>query len=64
VRKLEEVGSALGTVANEPGMRDSEIAQITGDRRVHPSTAFRWMRASKQLQERVLSYLAFRGAPK
>jgi hypothetical protein len=64
VRKLEEIGSALETVANEPGMRDSEIAQIADDRGVHLSTAFRWMRASKQLQERVLSYLAFRWAPK
>jgi hypothetical protein len=64
VRKLEEVGTALETVANEPGMRDSEVAQIARDRRIHSSTVFRWLRQSKELEERFLRHLAFREAPK
>jgi hypothetical protein len=64
VRKLEEVGSALETVENVPGMRESEVAQIAQDRRIHPSTVFRWMRQSKELRERTLHYLAVRWASK
>jgi hypothetical protein len=64
VRKLEEVGSALETVENVPVMRESEVAQIAQDRRIHPSTVFRWMRQSKELRERTLHYLAVRWASK